>query len=291
MESLLQDIRYGIRQLRKARGFTLVAILTLALGIGANTAIFTVVNTVFLHPLAVADPNKLMAIFTTDQRNRGGLNTYLPISQPNAKDVGERARSFSSVMMFTGTGVSMTIDGKPQSFIAELDSGNVFDVLGVQAALGRTFRSDEDQPGSSGVMVLSYGLWQRYFGSNPGVIGRSVLLNGQGFTVVGVMPRGFKGTAVVGGPDLWLPMATHDQVLAGVLKENYNDRRFLNFSAVGRLRPGITINQARAELQNIGSQLEHDFPTPNKGRSFTVVPLLESTLNPNTQATLNEPAN
>jgi predicted permease len=283
MESLLQDIRYGIRQLRKARGFTLVAILTLALGIGANTAIFTVVNTVFLHPLAVADPNKLMGIFTTDQRNRGGLNTYLPISQPNAKDVGERARSFSSVMMFTGTGVSMTIEGKPQSFAAELVSGNFFDVLGVQAALGRTFRPDEDQPGAAGVIVLTYGLWQRYFASNPGVIGKTVLLNGQGFTVVGVMPRGFKGTAVVGGPDLWLPMATHDQVLAGVLKENYNDRRFLNFSAVGRLRPGITINQARAELENIGSQLEHDFPTPNKGRSFTVVPLLESTLNPNIQ--------
>jgi len=283
MESLLQDIRYGIRQLRKARGFTLVAILTLALGIGANTAIFTVVNTVFLHPLAVAEPNKLMGIFTTDQRNRGGLNTYLPISQPNAKDVGERARSFSSVMMFTGTGVSMTIEGKPQSFAAELVSGNFFDVLGVQAALGRTFRPDEDQPGAAGVIVLTYGLWQRYFASNPGVIGKTVLLNGQGFTVVGVMPRGFKGTAVVGGPDLWLPMATHDQVLAGVLKENYNDRRFLNFSAVGRLRPGITINQARAELENIGSQLEHDFPTPNKGRSFTVVPLLESTLNPNIQ--------
>ena len=283
MESLLQDIRYGIRQLRKARGFTLVAILTLALGIGANTAIFTVVNTVFLHPLPVADPNKLMGIFTTDQRNRGGLNTYLPISQPNAKDVGERARSFSSVMMFTGTGVSMTIEGKPQSFAAELVSGNFFDVLGVQAALGRTFRPDEDQPGAAGVIVLTYGLWQRYFASNPGVIGKTVLLNGQGFTVVGVMPRGFKGTAVVGGPDLWLPMATHDQVLAGVLKENYNDRRFLNFSAVGRLRPGITINQARAELENIGSQLEHDFPTPNKGRSFTVVPLLESTLNPNIQ--------
>lgn len=283
METLWQDVRYGIRQLRKARGFTLIAILTLALGIGANTAIFTVVNTIFLHPLPVHDPDHLMGIFTTDQRNRGGLNTFLPISQPNARDVAERSQSFSSVMMFTGTGVSMTVEGKPQAFFAQLVSGNFFDVLGVQAALGRTFRPDEDQQGAAGVVVLTHGLWERYFASNPNVIGQNVLLNGQGFTIVGVMPRGFKGTAVLGGPDLWVPMATHDQVLAGVLKEMYNDRRFLNFFAVGRLKPGVGIDQARAELKNVGSQLEHDYPAPNKGRSFTVVPLLESTLNPNVQ--------
>ncbi|PYY12305.1 MAG: hypothetical protein DMG61_16810, partial [Acidobacteria bacterium] len=262
MESLRQDIRYGIRQLVKARGFSFVAILTLALGIGANTAIFTVVNTIFLHPLPVDDPDHLMGIFTTDQRNRGGLNTFLPISQPNAKDVGERSQSFSKVLMFTGTGVSMTIDGKPQAFGAELVSGNYFDVLGVKAALGRTFRPDEDQPGAAGVVVLTHGVWQRYFASNPSIIGQNVLLNGQGFTIVGVMPRGFKGTAALGGPDMWGPMATHDQVLAGVLKELYNDRRFLNFAAVGRLKPGVTIDQARAELKNVGSQLEHDFPAP-----------------------------
>ncbi|HVH89113.1 MAG TPA: ABC transporter permease [Terriglobales bacterium] len=283
MGNLWQDIRYGLRQLRKSRGFAIVAILTLGLGIGANTAIFTVVNTVFLHPLPVKDPNQLMGIFTTDQRNRGGLNNFLPISQPNAKDVAERAQSFSSVMMFTGTGVSITIDGKPQSFPAGLVSGNFFDVLGVQAELGRTFRPDEDQLGAPGVIVLTHGVWERYFASNPNVIGKNVLLNGQGFTIIGVMPRGFKGTAVLGGPDMWMTMATHDQVLAGVLKEMYSDRRFLNFSAVGRLNSGISIDQARAELKNIGLQLEHDFPTPNKGRSFTVVPLLESTLNPNVQ--------
>ena len=283
METLWQDIRYGLRQLRKSRGFAVVAIVTLALGIGANTAIFTVVNAIFLHPLPVKDPNQLMGIFTTDQRNRGGLNNFLPISQPNAKDVAERTQSFSNVMMFTGMGVSMTIDGKPQSFPAELVSGNFFDVLGVQAELGRTFRPDEDQPGAQGVIVLTHGVWERYFASNPNVIGKNVLLNGQGFTVIGVMPRGFKGTAVLGGPDMWVTMAVHDQVLAGVLKEMYNDRRFLNFAAVGRLKAGVTVEQARAELKNIGLQLEHDFPTPNKGRSFTVVPLLESTLNPNVQ--------
>jgi predicted permease len=283
METLWQDVRYGIRQLRKSRAFALIAILTLALGIGANTAIFTVVNTVFLHPLPVHDPDRLMGIFTTDQRNRGGLNNFLPISQPNAKDVAERAKSFDGVMMFTGTGVSMTIDGKPQAFGAELVSANFFDVLGVQAALGRTFRADEDQQGAAGVIVLTHGVWERYFASNPNVIGKNVLMNGQGFTVIGVMPRGFKGTAVLGGPDMWLPMATHDQVLSGVLKDMYNDRRFLNFAAVGRLKRGIAVEQARAELKNIGSQLEQDFPTPNKGRSFTVVPLLESTLNPNVQ--------
>jgi len=283
MESLRQDIRYGIRQLAKARGFTLVAILTLALGIGANTSIFTVVNTVLLNPLPVKDPNHLMGIFTTDQRNRGGLNTFLPISQPNATDVAERSQSFSSVTKFTFAGVSMTVDGKPQAFAAQLVAGNFFDLLGVQAALGRTFRPDEDKQGAPGVIVLSYGVWQRYFASNPNIIGRDVLLNGQGFTVIGVAPRGFQGTAVLGGPDVWVTTAAHDQVLTGVVKDMYNDRRFLNFFAVGRLKPGVTIDQARAELKNVGSQLEHDFPVPNKGRSFTVVPLLESTLNPNLQ--------
>src|SRR5205085_484906 len=219
MESLRQDIRYGIRQLVKARRFSFVAILTLALGIGANTAIFTVVNTIFLHPLPVDDPDHLMGIFTTDQRNRGGLNTYLPISQPNARDVAERSQSFSKVLMFTGTGISMTIDGKPQAFNAELVSGNYFEVLESQAARGRTFRPDEDSPGAAGVAVLTHGIWQRYFASDPNIIGRNVLLNGQGFSIIGVMPRGFKGTAAIGGPDLWLPMATHDEVLAGVLKE------------------------------------------------------------------------
>lgn len=283
MESLRQDIRFGIRQLRKARGFTVVAILTLALGIGANTAIFTVVNTIFLHPLPVSDPDRLMAIFTTDQRNRGGLNTFLPISQPNAKDVSDRARSFSGVTIFTFAGVSMTIDGKPQSFTSQLVSGSFFDVLGVHAALGRTFRSEEDQPGAAGVIVLSHGVWERYFASNPNVVGKNVLLNGQGFTVIGVAPRGFQGTFVLGGPDMWLPTGAHDQVLTGVLKDNYNDRRFLNFTAVGRLKPGVSVEQAHAELKTIGSQLESDYPAPNKGRSFTVVPLLQSTINPNIQ--------
>ena len=283
MESLRQDIRFGIRQLRKARGFTVIAILTLALGIGANTAIFTVVNTIFLHPLPVSDPDRLMAIFTTDQRNRGGLNTFLPISQPNAKDVSERARSFSGVTMFTFAGVSMTIDGKPQSFTSQLVSGSFFDVLDVHAALGRTFRSEEDQPGAAGVIVLSHGVWERYFASNPNVVGKNVLLNGQGFTVIGVAPRGFQGTFDLGGPDMWLPTGAHDQVLTGVLKDNYNDRRFLNFGAVGRLKPDVSVEQARAELKTIGSQLESDYPAPNKGRSFTVVPLLQSTINPNIQ--------
>jgi len=283
MESLRQDIRYGIRQLAKARGFSLVAILTLALGIGANTSIFTVVNTVLLNPLPVKDPSHLMGIFTTDQHNRGGLNTFLPISQPNAADVAERSRSFSGVTRFTFSGVSMTIDGRPQAFAAQLVAGNFFDLLGVQAAMGRTFRPDEDKPGAPGVVVLSYGIWQRYFASNPNVVGKDVLLNGQGFSIIGVAPRGFQGTAVLGGPDMWVTTAVHDQVLTGVAKDLYADRRFLNFFAVGRLKPGVTVDQARAELNNVGSQLEQDFPAPNKGRSFTVVPLLESTLNPNLQ--------
>jgi predicted permease len=282
MQSLAQDFRYGLRLLRKSPGFSAIAVLTLALGIGANCAIFTIINAIFLARLPVRDPARLVTIFTTDQRNRGPQNAFLPVSYPNASDIRQRAQSFSGVTIYQNTGVSMTINGKPQQFNADLVTGNFFDVLGVRAALGRTFLPQEDaEAGAGPVIVLNYGFWQRNFASDRGVIGRSVLLNGQGFTIVGVAQRGFKGPAVLGGPDMWIPISMHDQVLSGFLKENFNERRFLNSFVVGRLRDGVTDAQARAELAAIGTQLEHDFPVPNKTRSFTELPLLESTINPN----------
>ncbi len=283
MEALLQDIRYGARMLLKNPGFAVVAILTLALGIGANTAIFTVVNTVLLHPINVHDPDRIMGIFTGDERNREPLNRFLPVSRLNAQDIAERAKSFSGVAMYEGTGVSMVVNGTPQRFNADLVSANFFDVVGVSAAMGRALRREDDNPGAPPVVVLSYGVWQRSFGSNRGIVGQSVLLNGQGFTVVGVAPRGFQGVVALGGPDMWVPLSTHDLVLAGIIKQMYSERRFLGFFAIGRLKPGVTPEQAGAELKTIGAQLTSEYPIPNQGRSLTVVPLLESTINPNVQ--------
>src|SRR5947207_14486236 len=158
MDRFLQDVRFALRMLAKTPTFTLVAVLTLALGIGANTAIFTLVNAIFFHALPVSNPERLMSIFTVDQRNRGALTNFLPLSYPNGSDVQRQAQSFSGIIIQGGAPVSMTVNGQPEQFFAQVVSGNFFDVLGVQAALGRTFRPEEDaQPGAGPVIVLNHG--------------------------------------------------------------------------------------------------------------------------------------
>lgn len=282
MNNFYQDVRHALRSMRKSPAFTTVAVLTLALGIGANTAIFTFINAIFFNPLPIHAPERVVALFTTDQRNRGGLNNFLPISYLNGMDIQKEANSFSGVALYGGTGVSMTVDGEAESLTAQIVSGNFFDLLGVPAVLGRTFRADEDgAPGSGPVIVLNYGLWQRKFASDPHVIGKSILLNAQSFTIIGVAPRGFQGATVIGGPDMWVPMSMHDQVLSGLQKAYFNERRFLGFFAVARLKPGISAEQARGELHALGSNLESEFPLPNKDRNFTLLSLIESTINPN----------
>ncbi|HEY3770293.1 MAG TPA: ABC transporter permease [Candidatus Angelobacter sp.] len=285
MNNIGQDIHYALRGLRKSPGFAAIAILTLALGIGANTAIFTVVNAVFFHALPVKDPARLVEIFTVDQRKIfGASNSFSPSSYPNSEDIQRRAQSFDgmAICQFGGASVSMTVNGQPNQYFAQLCSGNFFDVLGVHALLGRTFRADEDREAGAGpVAVLNYGFWERTLGANPHVIGESVLINGQGFTIIGVAPKGFQGTTVIGGPDMWIPMSMHDQIVSSFLKVWFNERRFLGFSSVARLKPGVRKEQANAELQAIAADLEQAFPLANKGRSFTTQPLLESSVNAN----------
>ena len=288
MTNIGQDIRFALRSLRKSPAFAVIAILTLALGIGANTAIFTVVNAVFFHPLPVKDPAHLVQIFTLDQRKIFGSNTnVLPTSFPNAQDIQQRAQSFSGVAISQAfaTPVSVTVNGQPNQYFAQLSSGNFFDVLGVRAQLGRTFRPEEDRTAGAGpVVVLSHGFWERTFGANAAVIGQNVLVNGQGFTIIGVTPKGFQGTSVIGGPDMWVPMSMHDQILTGFAKQLFNERRFLGYNAVARLKEGARPEQAKAELQAIASDLETAFPLANKGRTFTLQPLLEASINPNQRA-------
>jgi predicted permease len=283
MTNIAQDIRYALRNLRKSPAFATIAVITLALGIGANTAIFTVVNAVFFHPIPVKDPARLMEIFTLDQRKIFGAanNNALPSSFPNGQDIQQRAQSFSGVTVYGSfaTPVSMTVNGQPNQYFAQLSSGNYFDVLGVHAQLGRTFRPEEDSTAGAGpVVVLNYGFWERVFAANRSVIGQNVLINGQGFSIIGVAPKGFQGTSVIGGPDMWIPMSMHDQILTGFTKQLFNERRFLGFNAVGRLKDGARPEQAKAELQAIASDLEKAFPLANKGRTFTLQPLLESSI-------------
>jgi predicted permease len=273
--------------MRKTPAFALAAIVTLALGIGANSAIFAAINAVFFHPLPVRAPERLVSLFTTDQRNQGGLNNYLPVSHPNAEDIQKTAQSFSGVSLYSFTNASMTINGEATSLTALVVSGNYFDVLGIKAAKGRTFLPEEDgQPGSGPVIVLSHGLWERKFGSSEKIIGSNLIVNGQGFTVIGVAPQGFQGLDIVTGPDLWVPVSMHNQVFSGLQKTYFDERRFLGFFMVGRLKETATMEQARQELRTIGVRLERDFPLPNRERSFTAVPLLQASFNPNMRGLL-----
>ena len=286
--NFLQDIRFALRGIRKSPGFAVVAMLTLALGIGANTALFTVINTVFLNPIPIKDAQRLVNIYTADSANIIANFNFLPISLPNGKDIAREIDAFSGVTVttFNFAPVSMTIDGQPDRYFADVVTGNYFDVLGVPAALGRTFRPEEDREGAGPVVVLSYGLWERKFASNRSIIGQNVLLNGQGYSIIGVAPRGFQGPTVLGGPDMWVTLSMHDQLFSGLQKTMFNERRFLGFSAIARLKDQVTPEQARQQLRTLGLTLEQNFPAANKGRNFLMVPLLQSSINPDLRKVL-----
>jgi predicted permease len=286
--NLLQDIRLALRAMRKSPGFAIVAVVTLGLGIGANTAIFTVINKVFLNPLPVENADRLVNIYTVDSGVAVRNFTFLPVSLPNGQDIARDVDAFSGVTITTFglAGVSMTINGQPGQFLADVVTGNYFDVLGVHAGMGRTFRPDEDREGAPPVTVLSYGLWERKFGADAKIIGQNVLLNGQGYSIIGVAPRGFQGATTLGGPDLWVTMGMHDQLFSGLQKRMFNERRFLGFSVMARLKDGVSQEQARQQLQVLASSLEKAFPAANKGRGFLVIPLLESSINPNLRSFL-----
>ncbi len=270
---MLQDLRYGIRVLLKSPAFTLVAVLSLALGIGANTAIFSLVNVVLLKPLPVRDADQLVSVFTTDQRNPGNL----PLSDLNFQDLRDRNEVFTEMAAFTFAQLNYSSGTESEQIPAQVVSANYFAVLGTQPAPGRGFTADEGRTATP-VAVVSYGFWDRRLGKDPSVIGKTLTLNRTPFTIVGVAPKGFTGTLLGGGPDLWVPMSMHDIVQPNF--DWYDTRRGLFLFAFGRLKPGVTPAQAGANLKTIFQQLEQAFPVDNRGRSAAAVPLLDARLNP-----------
>src|SRR5262245_42349012 len=277
-----QDLRYAARVLLKSPGFTAAALLSLALGIGANTTIFTVIKALFLNPLPVRDIGSLVSIFTTDEHVKGEGNDLMPISRPNYKDLG-RSEVFSSLAAFAFTPLSIASGaGDPEQVQAFVVSGNYFDVLGVKAAHGRTFAADEDGvPGAHLVAVISHRLWRNRFGGDPSLVGRTIRLNDLDFTVIGIAPERFRGVFTLFSADVWVPQSTYQQVVDGFLRENWDDRRALIFFSFARLAPGVSVAQAKAALDTAGRQLAQAFPQDNDQRSFTVLPLAQSALNPN----------
>ena len=257
---MINDLRYAFRQLIKSPGFTAVTILTLALGIGACTAIFSVVNAVLLRPLDYPDPARLVVIRETQLPEFPEFS----VSPPNYLDWEKQTKSFEKLAAYSGSRINLTGDGEPQQLIGVKATAHYFDVYGIKPALGRTFLPEEDAPGKNHVVVLSYPFWQRVFGGAADVVGRPIQLNGEPYTVVGVAPVGFGLASKV---DAWMPMAFKPD-------ETANDNRGAHYlNVAGRLRPGVTVAQAEAELKVLAAQLATQYPDSNKGWGIFMMPL------------------
>jgi putative ABC transport system permease protein len=260
VENLLQDLRYAGRLLFKSPSFTAIAILTLALGIGANTAIFSVVDAVLLRPLAFRDPSRL--ILVAEKSNFPVIST----SYQNYADWRAQSSSFESLEATRGTTITLTGTGDPERLNARMITAPLLPLLGVHPRIGRNFRADEDHAGSSPVVLLSYGLWQRHFGGAYDVLGKSINLDSRPYTIVGVLPSGFE---LLQPAEVFLPFTPWAVTLP-------DDRNWHpGIIVVGRLKPGITREQARTEMMGITKRLEQQYPDYNTGTSADVVLLQE----------------
>jgi putative ABC transport system permease protein len=263
MQTLLQDLRYGARMLVKKPSFAFVAIVTLALGIGANTAIFSVVNGVLLKPLPYDQPDKLMLL-----SEHGANFGEMSISYPNFTDWRAENRVFERIGVFNRADYNLTGSGEVERLRAAQMSADVFEALRVKAALGRVYTNDEDKPGANPVVVLSHGLWQRRFGGDASIVGRTVTLNDRGYTVIGVMPQGYQFPSRV---EMWVPVGPLSA------QETWKSRgNHPGLYALARLKDGVTLEQARADMANITAALEKQYPGSNQGNSATITPLLEN---------------
>jgi predicted permease len=247
MQTLLQDLRYGVRMLLKKPGFTLIAVLTLALGIGANTAIFSVVNAVLLRPLPFPESERLMQIFLNTPERESGRGTY---GNADFQTLRERNRSFEKIAAVSpGNRFSLTGSGEPEQVIGAAVTAEFFDMLGVRPQRGRTFLAGEDKPGSPRAVVVSHGFWEKHLGSNPNAIGQAVTLNNESFTVIGVTPPDFHFSAF-DPAELWTAL----QLDPPRARPPYYLR------VIGRLKPGVSAEQAQAEVSAICDQVQQQYP-------------------------------
>src|SRR3984893_4812325 len=274
LEVFMQDVRYGLRMLRKNPGFTAVAVLSLALGIGANTTIFTVVNAVLLSALPVRDLPRLVEMDTIDTKTlvTQARSEKLGMSLPNFQDYRRDNTVFTDLAAFLPLTLTWSGGAEPRQIQGELVSANYFDVLGVQPIRGRFFMADEDtKPNGNDVAVLSYALWANKLGSDPSIIGKPLILNARPYTVIGIAPRGFRGTfTFFSSEQAWIPTSMKDQALGGKEKDFFNDRRALTLGTFGRLKPGIEMSAAEASLKTMATHLEAEFPKDNGGRSVAL---------------------
>ena len=247
METLIKDIRYGVRGLLKRPGFTVIALITLALGIGANTAIFSVVNAVLLRPLQFRDPEQLVVVW--EEASFAGFPTNTP-APANYVDWKNQNQSFVDMAAAASSSFNITGDGEPERIAANSVNANFFQLFGVQPLLGRGFLPEEDRPGGNKVAVLSYSLWQSRYGGDRGIINREILLNGEKHTVVGVMPAGFQ--FLENDVRLWVPLALDQEELA--------NRGGHYLQVIARLKPGVALSQAQADMNGVMRRIAVDHP-------------------------------
>jgi len=258
METLLQDLQYAFRQLRKAPGVTMTAVLTLAIGIGANTASFSIMDAVVFRPLAVPELDRVVTVYT--QHDHGDAQQ---VTLADFGDWQRQSQSFEQMAVRTGVDMSLTGAGDAAHVQAEYASPSFFGVLRTKALLGRVFDESETQPGRSNVAVLSYAFWQSQMGADAGVVGRNIELNQHPYTVIGVMPKTMQYPATA---DFFLPLAPSVAEL--------QNRSSHNYLVTGRLRKGVTAAQAQEEMKVIAGHLAEAYPTTNQGRSVKVEGLL-----------------
>jgi putative ABC transport system permease protein len=264
MSHLTQDIRYAIRILLKQPAFSLIAVIALALGIGANVSIFSIVNSVLLRPLPYPDPDRLMTIWENHQAQGGPEREWT--SPTGFEDWRDQTQSFENVSAFVGWAPTLVDRVEPEQLNGAAVSHNIFSLLGVMPIYGRAFHSEEDKKGAEQVAIISHGLWQRRFGLDPNIVGKTVTLGGENFTIIGVMPAGFK-FPILNNAEIW-------RTIRPVLSDGCR-RGCLTIRVMARLKPNTTVEGARTELSAIARRIEQEFPQSNSKVGVTLTPLHE----------------
>ncbi len=277
-EDLWRDVRYALRTMRKSPMFVLVVILTLGLGIGANTTVFTVINTLILNPLPLQNPAELASIATADGEGVSKSTPPKPIPYADLKDYQARNQVFSSLAGYTSPRVvTLQTDGASERMFCELVTGDYFSTLGLSPTEGRFFSPEEDgTPGGHAVAVLNYGTWQGRFGGEADIVGKVLRLNSGVYTIAGVAPAHFIGVNAIFGPDLWVPAAMTERLLPNEMQNALSDREKTIFQGIGRLKQGMSQVEAQANLATIASDLAREYPATNESRKVTVQPIRDA---------------
>ncbi len=270
---MVQDLRFAVRQLFKAPGFTIAAVTVLALGIGVNTAVFNLVNTLFFAPPAYTKPHEMVQLFSQDKKDPKKFRGF---SYPTYLDIREQNTVFKDAMSFNLALIGLGQKGDTRRAFAAIVSSNYFSVLGVPLARGRAFLPEEETPGRNApVAIVSYGYWQKH-DLDAGVVGSQLLVNGRPSTIVGITPKGFVGTLQVFSPEVWLPMSVYDQVANDFESENkttISDRKGTQLRIMGRLKPGMNAAAAKPALEGLAANLEKTYPVEQKDQTFTTAPV------------------